>query len=304
MDEQWREFEKLVARIERAIGPMGAIIKSPDFVKDRVTGRLREVDASIRLQRDAEPIRVIECRDRAKIEDVMWIEQLATKCIDHGISTTAVSSSGFTVPAVIKANHYTIETRKISEISQEQMMGWIKINSITNIVLFQDVQSVELAFYGQSDEAGGMLHPRVVEEINKAPGKAAVFHVHGSDDALNIGEIVDLATRAGLDVHSGVPEDGSKVRKQAEIKFPKGLFWVHTASGPRDLAILNVGLDVHSQNTVCQVPNKGFSYSGTGRPAVNGVETSGEVLGNKLLFSFHKAVGSDVMSVTITRRKT
>jgi hypothetical protein len=46
MAEEWREFEKLVARIEMAIGPMGAVVTSHDYLRDSVTGELREVDAS------------------------------------------------------------------------------------------------------------------------------------------------------------------------------------------------------------------------------------------------------------------
>ena len=123
MPEEWREFEKFVARIERAIGPMRAIVASPDYVNDLITGELREVDAAIRLQKDMPPIRVLECRDRAKVQDVMWIEQLVTKCRDHGVPTTAVSSSGFSKPSVIKASHYGIETRRISEVTQDEMIG-------------------------------------------------------------------------------------------------------------------------------------------------------------------------------------
>lgn len=49
-DADWREFEMLVARIEADAGPSGMIVKCPDKIRSNVTGRLREVDASIRYK--------------------------------------------------------------------------------------------------------------------------------------------------------------------------------------------------------------------------------------------------------------
>jgi hypothetical protein len=76
-DPEWREFERLVARIEADAGPRGMIVTSPDRIRCNVTGRLREVDASIRSRiGTAEMLITIECRRRATIQDVTWIEQL------------------------------------------------------------------------------------------------------------------------------------------------------------------------------------------------------------------------------------
>ncbi len=96
-DSEWREFERLVARIEADAGPRGLRIKSPDYIRCRTTGRLREVDASIRTQiGTVEVLVTIECRRRSKVQDVTWIEQLATKKDTIGAShTIAVSASGF-----------------------------------------------------------------------------------------------------------------------------------------------------------------------------------------------------------------
>jgi hypothetical protein len=83
MTTAWREFEKLVARVEQAMAPSGAEVKSPDRIPDKVTGQLREVDASIRYKVGTCPVLItIECRDRRSIEDAQWIEQLVeeTQC--------------------------------------------------------------------------------------------------------------------------------------------------------------------------------------------------------------------------------
>ncbi len=45
-----RDFEEMVARIEERLAPNGAIVNSPDYITDKVTGQPREVDASIRYK--------------------------------------------------------------------------------------------------------------------------------------------------------------------------------------------------------------------------------------------------------------
>lgn len=70
-----REFEKLVARIEAAAAPRGAVVKSPDRIRHLTTGRLREVDASIRYKVGTVDVLItVECRKRSRKADDTWIE--------------------------------------------------------------------------------------------------------------------------------------------------------------------------------------------------------------------------------------
>jgi hypothetical protein len=301
--EEWREFEKLVARIERAIGPAGAIVTSPDHITDLVTGDLREVDASIRTQKDLPRIRVLECRDRAKVEDVMWIEQLVTKSHDHGVPTTAVSSAGFSKSALAKASHYGIETRRISEVTQDEMLGWAKINGVVHTIYFPTLAAVKMEMYGEPEEASGRLHPSVIEQVQAGGGNAPVLVRHLDGKGFRVGQILDAAIRKGLDVFADVPDNGAKVRKQAIIKFSKGLFSVQTEAGPRDLGKLILEVDVHATKRSAPLPDKGFCYHGTGRAAAYGIESETDILGKRILVSFHKQVGSEVLTLTITKQE-
>ena len=77
---EWREFEKLVARIEATAAPADVRVKSPDRIADLVTGTLREVDASIRYDIGTVPVLItVECRRHKDPQDVTWVEQLITK---------------------------------------------------------------------------------------------------------------------------------------------------------------------------------------------------------------------------------
>jgi hypothetical protein len=122
----WRDFEHLVARIEAALAPYGATVKSPDRLLDHATQSLREVDASIRYKvGTADILIMIECRDRTKVQDTLWIEQLARKQQDLlAAKCIAVSSSGFSKTAVQKAAAHGIELRRLDTITAVAIESW------------------------------------------------------------------------------------------------------------------------------------------------------------------------------------
>ena len=71
----YRELELLVSRIEGALAPAGATIRSPDRIPDIITGELREVDVSIRHRvGSVELLVTVECRDRIRIEDITYLD--------------------------------------------------------------------------------------------------------------------------------------------------------------------------------------------------------------------------------------
>jgi hypothetical protein len=121
-----REFEELVAMVERHLAPKGAVVRSPDQIKDRVSGQLREVDASIRYQvGSANVLITVECRDRSRVQDKQWIEQIAQKQRDIGANVTiAVSRRGLSKPAMKAATHHGIEVRAFSEINEQALREW------------------------------------------------------------------------------------------------------------------------------------------------------------------------------------
>ena len=131
---EWQQFEQLVARIEADASPLGLTVTSPDRIRCQITGRLREVDASVRTQIGTSRILVtIECRKRRIKQDVTWIEQLATK--KHAIGATktiAVSSSGFSPEAEAAARHHGIDLRRLSAVSAAEINELIRLD----VVLF------------------------------------------------------------------------------------------------------------------------------------------------------------------------
>lgn len=149
MSVNWREFELLVARIEKQLAPKDAEIKSPDRIRDKVTGQMREVDASIRYKIGSASILItIECRNRNKEQDDTWIEQIATKRDKIGANKTiAVSAKGFTKPATISAEKYGIELRRIDEITDKIIANWVEKFKIEKVKFYDEILewSIKLA---------------------------------------------------------------------------------------------------------------------------------------------------------------
>ncbi len=139
---EWRAFELLIAAIEERLAPAGATVKSPDRIKDLDSGRLREVDASIRTQiGSAEVLITVECRKRSGVADVTWVEQLATKRAKLGAAKTiAVSAKGFSKAALQSATRYGIELRVIGEITSEDIDQWFMPTSLIHI--FRVVEAI------------------------------------------------------------------------------------------------------------------------------------------------------------------
>jgi|GEM_PF-2647281 len=128
MVRKGRTLEILVAQLEDHLGPLGIQVESPDYIRDKDTSQLREVDISLRSKIGSSNILVIlECRDRKGEEDVTWIEQLAKK--RESVSAdkaVAISSSGFSKPATSKAMKENIELRTLDNVDISEIGKWFQ----------------------------------------------------------------------------------------------------------------------------------------------------------------------------------
>jgi hypothetical protein len=150
-----RQFELLVARIEGVLVPDGAVVKTPDRLRDLVTGELREVDVSIRFKvGSVEVLITVECRDRVAIQDVTWIEQLATKQKQIGAAhTIAVSSTGFSEPALKAAHFHGISTRSIESVTDAEIRAWAEELQVYETETTWKLGPMRAAFFESNQES-------------------------------------------------------------------------------------------------------------------------------------------------------
>lgn len=74
---------------------------------------------------------LIECRDREEKAGVDWIQQLPTRRHDHRFDkVTAVSTSGFTEPAIECARLNNVELRTMTDLPPPDLLTWLRIPTV------------------------------------------------------------------------------------------------------------------------------------------------------------------------------
>ncbi len=112
----WKRVELLVAKLESVLGP-SADVRSPDKIRDKDTGRPRQIDVSIRVTAGSVKLLVImECRKRGRVSDSTWIEQVAQKKVSVN-ADRAVVVGRIGHAAQEKARALNVECRTFEEVS-------------------------------------------------------------------------------------------------------------------------------------------------------------------------------------------
>lgn len=179
------DLEKLTARIHRllecestAVVTWNAKVPDPDNPK-----QLRQVD--IEIVRDGICTHV-ECRSHVQPQSTKWIEELIGRKISlNADQMIAVSDSGFTEGAILKANRFGIILRSIFELTDFEIMGWGKQTEIelhyyqlVNVQValgFHEPNKVsqnclQLLFTGESDLVSALVNS-IKYRVNELPDK-------------------------------------------------------------------------------------------------------------------------------------
>jgi len=205
MVREGRNFEEVVKLIEETIAGENIEVKSPDYIPDKDTGQLREVDVSLRGKIGSSNILVIiECRDRMKRppQDVTWIEQITCKQKSVGADKLiAVSSKGFTEPAKIKAKKNEIELRTFDEIDPEEIHRWF----LTSGYIYHNIQMKTVSTVNIN------LKKKTTKKIELPNSWQAPIFVNKKEGRPISLDII-WASHAEK-IYSDVPKDGSKIHK-------------------------------------------------------------------------------------------
>lgn len=252
-----REFELLASRIEGTLAPAGAKVKSPDRIRDKITGQYREVDASIRYTvGSCELLITIECRDRSRVQDVTWIEQLATKRAHIGADRTiAVSSTDFTAAAAKAAAAHNISIRRIADLTDEEIHSLTHSLEVTIGTINLTLGRMSLTYVART--------PRSLEldqssrDIFNARGwDAPIFHYRDVKEPVSLSYLIaqskPLQPESGASEHppavlpnsptlftadplspyfNDVPSDGSSITKCLTIQIEDDEVSVATTQG-------------------------------------------------------------------------
>jgi len=232
---EWQEFEQLVARIERDAGPLGITVTSPDRITCKITGRKREVDASIRSRVGTTEIVVtIECRKRHPRQDVTWIEQLAAKRDAIGAACTlAVSCTGFSANAVAVAHRHGIQLRRLAEVSVAEISQLLRLDFV--LFTHKKAAPVRIALRLARDSDWSPPDPRAVDLVlpDKTDPFAPIFKNIESGTTWSLNDLWRQLQET-IDQFAEIIKGDTPVIKTVCFPYP-GNVTVETPEGPKML---------------------------------------------------------------------
>lgn len=274
-DPGWREFEQLIARIEADAGPRGIIVKSPDRIRCKLTGRLREVDASIRTTAGtADVLITIECRRRSKAQDVTWLEQLATKRASIGADRTiAVSYSGFSPEAEIVAQRIGITLRRIADVQAEDINPLLSLDLVVFWHRACACTGIGIRTYRES-EGDARPEPDEIDYVlpNDTDLSAQIFH--GDDGASWSINSIWYEVQESLSPYAEIEKAAPPITRTARIPYPGNVI-VDTPNGPMRLGhvFLSTAMWIEPEFVTIEQARK-IQYSGERDIALQRVEFS------------------------------
>jgi hypothetical protein len=238
-----RMFEELIARIEKTLLPEGATVKSPDRIPDKITGRLREVDAAIRYQVGSVPILItVECRRRSKVDDATWIEQLATKQKDVGAARTiAVSWKGFGEPAKQKAAFYGIEIRRVEDITTEEIENWKNKFGVVVEYVEHQLKRALVQFKPPMPDLQ-MAEPSFQGLMNDPFGTKFIF-TKADGQGMSLADVLAEYAKDNGPIDKGM-KVGEVCTKDFQLDFLNNAYYCSTKQGNKDIEFLYVELIV------------------------------------------------------------
>jgi len=292
VSDEWREFEMLVARIEEAAADRGAVVRSPDRIRDLITGKMREVDASIRqIVGTTNVLVTIECRKRSCKADDRWIEELGTKRNKIGAAQTiAVSEKGFTSSAHKSAKHYGIDLRTLSEVSGADIEDWFLPGRSIHVFRLIDELKCIVSFYdGSEDEPTHGFH---------VPDEAAVFHFH-KQPTMTPRDLVLFFEQADPDRFPHVPFDGTRVDLDIPMSCGRGTVTATTSEGEKEVRFIQLTAKISYQSSVCDVEDgKHHEYKGADGSCIQHTAFDTELDGTPVKFE-HQSNSSGGHSVSV-----
>jgi hypothetical protein len=287
-NSEWREFEQLVALIEAHLCPDKAIVKSPDRIPDKITCQLREVDASIRYTIGSVPILItVECRKRSSIQDDTWIEQLAMKKQKIGANQTiAVSSKGFTRPAIKSAKMLGIELRKLNDLPKKSLSEWFDFD-VPNIQIIQwAIKNIEIRFKTPKKISNLQLSDSINDDILKHKYDAEILFSNHANDKLTLRAIGEKTVSKGWNT---VPEI-SGIHGVFSLVLPNDHYYMPTNMG--NIFVMSIELIIELHFNKASVPiSKVFQYGTTEHPILQVAEGSLPVANDIFKFQFFIEAG-------------
>lgn len=166
-------FEQQIHRIHKLLEGSGAEVTWNDRISDPDNpSQNRQIDVTIKKDQS---LTIVECRLHASPQGVKWIEELMGRRQSlMANAAIAVSSSGFTKGALIKAKKYEIVTHDLCELTNTEIEAWGK--TVTLTLFFYQYSELELNLLFNADSYSKLNYSMLSEQLKSYPGFQSLFN--------------------------------------------------------------------------------------------------------------------------------
>jgi len=263
MPKRTNAFQRLVALIEAQLQPLGVEVTESKEFRDSITGKVREVDIAIETKVGVHPVAIgIECIDRKRPAPVTWIEQIhdRSQTLEGLHKTVAVSRSGFTGPALVKAERYNIVTITFQEAEEsdwvERSRQLLQLKELGVEVIAGERKGVKILVAPPSDPP----YPPPPQFGNQ---DETILYDPTGNPLLSVGEAADSAFKepAVWEKITEVVAPNTFVRYVLEVIYRNGTYVVDIVGNHHQVSHINVEGEFHK--LVSAIPLERTIYQST-----------------------------------------
>jgi len=283
-----KQFEQLVARIEEAASPRGAVVRWNERIPDLQTGTPRQCDVTIRYKvGTAEILVVVEARKRKTVADVTWLGELKEKRDAVGASKIiGVSASGFSEELRRKAKLAAVELRTLSEIAPSDIEAWL-LPPGGAVHVFRLIEEVLCAFYLFGPDGQPETEP-----LGVIDSEMPVFYHNRVESPFPTSVFFQLLELHNPKAFQKVPLDGTKKKLGFTVTIPRGDLWIMSGDVRRDIYQILINGLVSYQSAVCPLEDgRHYLYTTPDGEAIQHSTFTAELMDMQVRFD-HQSSGA------------
>ena len=173
MTKKSEEFEQRIHRTIELIEGSSAEVTWNDRIPDpHNPSQPRQIDITIR--RDGF-MTLAECRLHKVRQGVKWIEELYGRKVSlNAANVIAVSSSGFTRGAILKAQGLGVALRDLKSLTPEEVASWGCTMGMK--VYYYQYKNLKLVLLFRESNAQAVDAQKLAEELKTYPGRQSLFN--------------------------------------------------------------------------------------------------------------------------------
>jgi len=207
-----RSFERIIARIQKSVHER-AEIGVNEKIRDVDTGRLRQIDITIRLSDGpTQFFGIVEVRDQSRPIGVRYVEEIFGK--QRSVRADAaflVSKSGFAKTAIIKANQLAIRALSYDEAQDADWSNWLQCRTFSVLSRKYDRPVITMFEKGKKNKRID-ISPDYLTKLKKNFSTKVILDKNGNPMHSLPELITKIINIFGEKPYENVPEDGTRVK--------------------------------------------------------------------------------------------